>query len=159
MDTDLAFAGRGPSGRSGIWMFYHAGPRQGVRVRIVSSGGFKIWEYDPEVNNWMDRTVVSPPTGVSRSYFDVAFDCIRGKIVEARWLPGPNGYNTDVWERDYDQGVWAQAMPATGVGGPGWALLPHGRLRFGPGGCVLLVGGYDRSPAERRRQRFVGVGH
>ena len=86
------------------------GPRQGLRVR-AEPVGYQNWEYDPALNSWRDRTVTSPPAGVSRSYFDVTFDSNRGKIV---MLGGYYGsvYNTDIWEWDTTTGVWAQLMPA-----------------------------------------------
>ena len=41
-------------------------------------------------------------------------------------------YNTDIWEWDTTTGVWAQLMPAAGIGGPRRALLPHDRVRLDP---------------------------
>ena len=55
--------------------------RDKVFVFRANQGGYQNWEYDPALNTWKDRTVTSPPAGVSRSYFDVALDTTRGKIV------------------------------------------------------------------------------
>ena len=78
--TQINVSGTRPCARYGVWMFYDAA-RDKVYVFGNGSGGFQNWEYDPQLNTWKDRTVTSPPTGVSRSYFDVTFDSNRGKIV------------------------------------------------------------------------------
>ena len=110
--TLISVPGARPSARYGHWMFYDA-VRDKVYVFGQNGSGYQNWEFDPALNAWRDRTVTSPPAGVSRSYFDVTFDSTRGKIV---MLGGyyASAYNTDIWEWDTTTGVWAQLMPATG---------------------------------------------
>ena len=100
----------------------------------------------------------SPPAGVSRSYFDVAFDSDRGKIVMLGRRTLRQRYNTDIWEWDTTTGVWAQLMPATG------SAVPDGRYyhtiaydsirRADPAGRRLS----QRHRVQRAGQRLVGVG-
>lgn len=138
--TQISVSGTRPSARSGVWMFYEPA-RDKVFVFGNGSGGFQTWEYDPQVNTWKDRTVTSPPTGVSRSYFDVAFDSNRGKIVMLGGSGPTSGYNTDVWEWDTTTGVWAQLMPAAGTAVPDgryYHTIAYDSIRR----VILLVGGY-----------------
>ena len=137
MDVDHVSGAR-PSARYGLWMFYDA-----VRDKVYVFGqnsGYENWEYDPALNTWKDRTVTSPPAGSSRSYFDVAFDSTRGKIV---MLGGHYGsaYNTDIWEWDTTTGVWAQLMPAAAVAVPDgryYHTITYDSIRR----VMLLFGGY-----------------
>ena len=87
-------------------MFYDP-VRDKVYVFGQNQSNYQIWEYDPALNKWLDRTVTSPPPGVSRSYHDVAFDSKRGKIMEIGGYYG-RAYNTDIWEWDTTTGIWAQ---------------------------------------------------
>ena len=137
--SQITFTGTRPTGRYGVWMFYDAA-RDKVYVYGVYWAGYQIWEYDPALNKWLDRTVTSPPTGVSRNYFDVGFDSVRGKIVEVGGS-GPGGYNTEMWEWDTTTGTWAAAMPAP------TSLVPDGRyyhtVAYDPlRRVMLLVGGH-----------------
>ena len=139
--TQISLSGARPSARYGHWMFYDP-VRDKVYVFGQNQAGYQNWEYDPALNTWKDRTVTSPPAGVSRSYFDVAFDTTRGKIV---MLGGYyNGvYNTDIWEWDTTTGVWAQLMPATGTAVPDGRYYPtiaYDSIRR----VLVLVGGYKQ---------------
>jgi MYXO-CTERM domain-containing protein len=137
--TQISVSGTRPSARYGIWMFYDA-TRDKVYVFGAYSGGNQIWEYDPALNSWRDRTVTAPPAGVTRSYFDVAFDSNRGKIV---MLGGTSGgaYNTDIWEWDTTTGVWAQLMPAAGSPIPD-ARHYHTMVYDSVRRVIVLFGGY-----------------
>ena len=139
-----------------IWMFYDP-VRDKVYVYGLNQGNYQIWEYDPALNKWLDRTVTSPPAGVSRSYFDVGFDSTRGKIMEIGGITAGT-YNTDIWEWDTTTGTWAQAMPATG------STVPDGRyyhtLAYDPIRRVRADGGRPRAHhgQERRRSTIRGSG-
>jgi len=137
--TPLTVSGTRPTARYGTWMFYDAA-RDKIYLFGQNQGGYQNWEYDPQLNTWKDRTVTSPPSGVSRSYFDVAFDSNRGKIV---MLGGYFGgvYNTDVWEWDTTTGIWAQLVPVAG------STLPDGRYYHTIAydsirRLIVMVGGY-----------------
>jgi hypothetical protein len=137
--TQISFTGTRPTARYGHWMFYDP-VRDKVYVYGLNQGNYQIWEYDPALNKWLDRTVTSPPAGVSRSYFDVAFDSTRGKIMEIGGNYG-GAYTTDIWEWDTTTGAWAQAMPATG------STVPDGRYYHTVAydsirRVVLMVGGH-----------------
>jgi hypothetical protein len=137
--SQITYTGARPTARYGIWTFYDPG-RDKVYVYGQNWGNYQIWEYDPALNKWLDRTVTSPPTGVSRSYFDVGFDSTRGKIIEVGGY-GNSTYNTDIWEWDTTTGVWAQAMPAAS------SPVPDGRyyhsVAYDPiRRLLLMVGGH-----------------
>src|SRR4029078_5604173 len=108
----LTARGTRRSAPSGTWMFYDATGDK-LYVYGYSWSNYQIWEFDPKLTKWTDRTVTSPPAGVSRSYFDVTFDTHRQKIVEVGGYTSA-GYNVDVWEWDVKDGTWAQKMPASG---------------------------------------------
>jgi hypothetical protein len=139
--TQITFTGTQPTARYAVWMFYDA-VRDKVYVYGNGGGGYQNWEYDPAVNKWLDRTVTSPPSGVSsRSYFDVGFDSARGKIVELGGYGGNSTYNTDIWEWDTTTGVWAQAMPAASSPVPDgryYHTIAYDSIRR----VMLLVGGH-----------------
>jgi hypothetical protein len=138
--TQISVSGTRPSARYGHWMFYEPPPRDKIYVFGANQGGHAIWEYDPVLNSWKDRTVTSPPTGVSRSYADVALDTTRGKIVMLGGYSA-SAYNTDIWEWDTTAGTWAQLMPVA------TSPLPDGRRHHTISydsirRVMLLVGGY-----------------
>ena len=71
-------------------------------------GGYAIWEYDPALNTWKDRTVTSPPAGVSRSYFDVAFDSTAARSSCSAATTTASTTRTS-GSGTRPTGVWAQA--------------------------------------------------
>ncbi len=139
--TQISLTGSRPSARYGHWMFYDPG-RDKVYVFGQNQGSYVNWEYDPALNTWKDRTVTSPPAGVSRSYFDVAFDSNRGKIILFGGYYN-SVYNTDIWEWDTTTGVWAQLTPTMGTAVPDGRYYPtvaYDSIRR----VLLLVGGYKQ---------------
>ena len=106
----ITVTGCASAARYGIWMFYDA-VRDKVYVFGSSWGGYENWEYDPELNKWTNRTVNSPPAGVSRSYFDVTFDSTRGKIVDGRRLLQQRLQHGHLGV-GHDRQLWTQEMPA-----------------------------------------------
>jgi len=137
--TLVTVSGMRPTARYGTWMFYNAALDK-MYLFGQNGGGYQNWEYDPALNTWKDRTVTSPPTGVSRSYYEVTFDSDRGKIVMLGGS-GPNGYNTDIWEWDTTTYAWTQLMPATS------SPIPDGRYYHAIAydsirRLIVLVGGY-----------------
>jgi MYXO-CTERM domain-containing protein len=139
--SQISLTGARPTARYGHWMFYDRA-RDKVYVFGQNQGGYQNWEYDPALNTWKDRTVTSPPAGVSRSYADVALDTTRGKIVMVGGYY--NGvYNTDIWEWDTTSGVWAQLMPAASTAVPDGRYYPtiaYDSIRR----VLLLVGGHKQ---------------
>jgi hypothetical protein len=105
--TLISVPGARPSARYGHWMFYDA-VRDKVYVFGQNGSGYQNWEFDPALNAWRDRTVTSPPAGVSRSYFDVTFDSNRGKIV---MLGGYYASVVFVSRDDYDGPILVRTLP------------------------------------------------
>ena len=153
--TQISFTGTRPTARYGHWMFYDP-VRDKVYVLRAEPGRLPGLGVRSRANTWQDRTVTSPPAGVSRSYFDVAFDTTRGKIV---MLGGYyNGvYNTDIWEWDTTRGCGRSRCPRPARRCPTVATTRRSHTtRSGASSCWSAA--TSRSRAPRSGQRFVGVG-
>jgi MYXO-CTERM domain-containing protein len=135
----MTVTGARPGARYGIWMFYDA---IGDKIYVFGSsgGGYDNWEFDPKLLKWTNRTINSPPAGVSRSYADVTFDTSRQKIMLVGGYYG-GAYNVDIWEWGVTDNVWTQKMPAAS------SMVPDGRyyhrVAYDPiRRLMLLFGGH-----------------
>ena len=135
----MTVTGARPGARYGIWMFYDA---IGDKIYVFGSsgGGYDNWEFDPKLHKWTNRTINSPPAGVSRSYADVTFDTSRQKIMLVGGYYG-GAYNVDIWEWGVTDNVWTQKMPAAS------SMVPDGRyyhrVAYDPvRRLMLLFGGH-----------------
>src|SRR5882724_6956998 len=139
--SQITFAASGtrPTARSNLWLFYDAARDKVIAFGYSGTPG-EIWEYDPALNNWKNRTPSPYPAGVNRSYAEMAFDSDRGKVVMVGGYVSPK-YTTDIWEWDTTTGIWEQRMPAAGT------TVPVGRYYHAVSydaarRVVLLFGGY-----------------
>ena len=110
--SKITVSGTRPAATYGHWMFYDAARD---KVMLIYSSGFTIWELDPNLNTWKNRTVTPTPTILnSRGYYELTFDSGRGKVVV---LGGSNGsvYTTEIVEWDTTTGLWEAKPPANAV--------------------------------------------
>ena len=137
--SKITVPGSRPAATYAHWMFYDA-----VRdkVLLIYSSGFTVWELDPALNSWKNRTVTPQPTILSgRSYYELAFDSSRGKVVV---LGGANRsvYGTEIVEWDTTTGLWEAKAPANPadpvpVGRYGHALAYDQARKV-----IVMVGGH-----------------
>ncbi len=116
--SQITVTGTRPGAMYGHWLFYD---EKRDKLLLFNNSGYAVWEYDPALNNWKNRTQSPQPSVLSgRSYVEVAFDTARGKLV---MVGGHNGtvYSADVVEWDTTLGTWELRTPASTVN------LPVGR--------------------------------
>ena len=117
--SQITVTGTRPGAMYGHWLFYDAARD---KLLLFNSSGYAVWEYDPALNNWKNRTQSrrsrrsSTAAATSRWRSTAA----AGKLV---MVGGYNGtvYSADVVEWDTTLGTWELRTPASTVN------LPVGR--------------------------------
>ena len=116
--TQITVTGHAGARCTAHWLFYDAARD---KLLLFNNSGYAIWEYDPALNNWKNRTQSPQPTVVnSRSYVEVAFDSARASCVMSAATNGTVD-NADAGRVGHHPGTWKVRTPASTVN------LPVGR--------------------------------
>ncbi|HVZ74593.1 MAG TPA: kelch repeat-containing protein [Polyangia bacterium] len=118
--SPITVSGMRPGQIYGHSMFYDAARD---KVILFNPSGYTIWEYDPALNTWANRTQTPQPTILNyRSYYELAFDSDRGKLVMLGGYSYVTNvgyvYDTEVIEWDTTLGTWEDRPAATGTTSP-----------------------------------------
>jgi hypothetical protein len=141
--SPITVSGTRPGQIYGHWMFYDAARD---KVLLYYASGYTVWEYDPALNTWKNRTQTPQPAFLNyRNNYEVTFDSDRGKIVMLGGYSYVNTvgyvYDTAVIEWDTTTGTWEERPATAGTTEP-VGRYGHGIAYDSGRRVIVLYGGH-----------------